>query len=82
MTATIIPFPRNRPLEMEELPDYWPQHLKTHYVHCTYDGWKTHEEMFDYCDAVAKVKRRPGESESDFGLRRAFVGISKMPPRG
>lgn len=69
MSAQIIQFPRKKALEREELPSHWPEDIKQHYVHCTYDGFRSHEEMFPYCEALASS-----------GSRDLTIGISFLKP--
>lgn len=56
MTAQIIPFPRRKPLELHELPEYWPDGIKGLYLQET--RHHPHDEVFAYYDARAKARLR------------------------
>lgn len=81
MSAQIIQFPRKTPLEEHELPAHWSEALKSRYVHWTYDGFKSHEEAFEYCETMSQVEpRRQDESERDYLLRRATAAFRTLKP--
>ena len=81
MTAQIIQLPRKKPLEEHELPTHWPDELKSRYVHLTYDGYRSHEEVFEFCEMMSQVEpQRRGESDRDYWRRRARAAISTLKP--
>lgn len=55
--ATILKFPRRRPLEEHEYPSYWGYMEKTYYEMRIKEG-VSHEDAFSEWDAEARLRAR------------------------
>lgn len=84
MSAQIIAFPRRRPLEWEEMPQYWCHVARSYYEMDVEDGM-SHQEAFAKWDDYARraaawrdLKRQSGESQLEFLARQARAALAAM----